>query len=65
MKVELHCGDCLEIMKNIKSNSVDFILADLPYGTTKRNFIGIEKEPKFYQFAEQQIMKAKQEILLV
>lgn len=31
----------------------------------KRNFIGIEKEPKFYQFAEQRIMKAKQEILLV
>lgn len=37
MKVELHCGDCLEIMKDIKSNSVDLILADLPYGTTKRN----------------------------
>lgn len=37
MKVELHCGDCLEIMKDIKSNSVDLILADLPYGTTQRN----------------------------
>ncbi len=37
MKVDLYCGDCLDIMKNIKSNSVDLILADLPYGTTKRN----------------------------
>lgn len=38
MKVELHCGDCLEIMKDIKSNSVDLILADLPYGTTKNKW---------------------------
>lgn len=37
MKAELHCGDCLEVMKDIKSKSVDLILADLPYGTTRRN----------------------------
>lgn len=30
---ELYLGDCLEIMKNIKSGSVDMILCDLPYGT--------------------------------
>lgn len=28
-------GDCLEIMKNIPDKSVDMILCDLPYGTTK------------------------------
>ena len=28
-------GDCLEEMKNIEDNSVDMILADLPYGTTQ------------------------------
>jgi len=28
-------GDCLEVMKNIEDNSVDMILADLPYGTTQ------------------------------
>ena len=28
-------GDCLVEMKNIKSKSVNLILADLPYGTTK------------------------------
>ena len=28
-------GDCLEIMKQIKDKSIDMILCDLPYGTTK------------------------------
>ena len=31
---ELYQGDCLEIMKDIPSHSVDMILCDLPYGTT-------------------------------
>lgn len=34
MKIELLQGDCLELMKNIPSGSVDCILADVPYGTT-------------------------------
>src|SRR5574344_845629 len=34
MSYELHHGDCLEVMKNIPDESVDMILADLPYGTT-------------------------------
>lgn len=32
---ELYDGDCLEIMKDIQDNSIDLILCDLPYGTTK------------------------------
>ena len=28
-------GDCLELMKNIPDKSVDMILCDLPYGTTR------------------------------
>ena len=32
--VELHNGDCLEIMKYIPEKSIDMILCDLPYGTT-------------------------------
>ncbi len=28
-------GDCLELMKDIPSGSVDMILCDLPYGTTR------------------------------
>ena len=27
-------GDCLDLMKNIESGSIDMILCDLPYGTT-------------------------------
>lgn len=32
--IGLHQGDCLEVMKNIESGSVDMILTDPPYGTT-------------------------------
>ena len=28
-------GDCLEKMKNISDKSIDMILCDLPYGTTR------------------------------
>lgn len=34
MKIDLKCGDCLELMKDIPDKSVDMILCDLPYGTT-------------------------------
>ena len=34
-EVKLYHGDCLEVMKDIPDNSVDMILCDLPYGTTK------------------------------
>lgn len=32
--IDLYNGDCLEIMKNIPSQSVDMVLTDPPYGTT-------------------------------
>ena len=36
MTVELHHGDCLDIMSSIiPRKSIDMILADLPYGTTQ------------------------------
>lgn len=33
--MKLYKGDCLEHMKLLEENSVDLILCDLPYGTTK------------------------------
>lgn len=36
--IKLIKGDCLEIMKDIPDKSVDLILCDLPYGTTKCNW---------------------------
>lgn len=33
-RIEIRSGDCLAIMKQIKDNSIDMILTDLPYGVT-------------------------------
>lgn len=35
---ELWCGDCLDLMRDIPSGSVDMILCDLPYGTTQNKW---------------------------
>ena len=32
---DLRCGDCLELMPEIPTGSVDMILTDLPYGSTR------------------------------
>ena len=32
--IDLHHGDCLEVMKDMPDKSVDMVLCDLPYGTT-------------------------------
>lgn len=34
-------GDCLELMKDISDKSIDMILCDLPYGTTRNNWDSI------------------------
>lgn len=38
MDIQLYNGDCLELMKNIPDGSVDMILCDLPYGTTRNKW---------------------------
>lgn len=35
---KLLMGDCLELMQDIPDGSVDFILCDLPYGTTRNKW---------------------------
>ena len=51
MVVDLKCGDCLEIMKDIPEKSIDMILCDLPYGTTKCNWdTVIPFEPLWEQY---------------
>ena len=49
-KVTLLNGDCLDLLKNIPDKSIDFILTDLPYGTTacKWDFV-IPFEPMWCQ----------------
>ena len=36
--IDLMHGDCLELMKNIPDKSVDMVLCDLPYGTTRNKW---------------------------
>lgn len=43
---QIICGDCLEVMPLLPDNSVDMILCDLPYGTTRNKWdciIDLEK----------------------
>ena len=35
MESYIKCGDCIELMKDIPDKSIDMILCDLPYGTTR------------------------------
>ena len=49
---KIHCGDCLELMKQIEDKSINMILCDLPYGTTPVNWdsrIPMEKLWKEYE----------------
>ena len=32
--IQLHKGDCLEVMQGIETGSIDAIITDPPYGTT-------------------------------
>ena len=41
MELKLLQGDCLELMQDIPTGSVDMILCDLPYGTTKNKWDSI------------------------
>ena len=36
IKIELFCGDSLEIMKQIENESIDLIVTDPPYKMTNR-----------------------------
>lgn len=35
MSAELLQGDCLELMRGVPAGSVDCVIADLPFGTTR------------------------------
>ena len=32
--VDLHLGDCLDILPTLPDDSIDMVMVDLPYGTT-------------------------------
>lgn len=56
-------GDCLELLKEVKTNSIDLILADLPYGMTANKWDSvIPLKPLFEQY--QRIIKDHGAVLL-
>lgn len=47
--IDLRQGDCLEVMKDIPDKSIDMILCDLPYGTTKNKWDSIIPLDKLWE----------------
>lgn len=45
-KSYIRCGDCLELMKDIPDNSVDFVFTDIPYGEVNRKSNGLRNLDK-------------------
>ena len=41
MTVQTFLGDCLDVMQSIPDKSVDMVLCDLPYGTTRNEWDSI------------------------
>lgn len=63
MSVKLFNGDCLELLNQVKDESIDLVLADLPYGMTANKWDSeILLAPLFEQY--QRIIKTHGAVLL-
>ena len=47
--IDLRQGDCLELMKDIPDKSIDMILCDLPYGTTRNKWDSVIPLDKLWE----------------
>lgn len=45
---KLEFGDCLEVMAKLPANSVDMVLCDLPYGTTRCSWDSVLDLPRLW-----------------
>ena len=45
-EVKLYQGDCLEVMKDLADNSINFTLTDIPYDAVNRNSNGLRELDK-------------------
>ncbi len=60
---KVHCGDCLDLMKQISDKSIDMILCDLPYGVINCEWDSIiPLEDLWYQY--NRIIKDNRAIVL-
>ena len=49
--MKLYCADCMDILNGIPEGSIDMILCDLPYGTTRNKWdVIIPLEPLWAQY---------------
>ena len=55
MNIDLMHGDCLELMKQIPDKSIDMILCDLPYGTTRNKWDKVIDISKIFENYKQKI----------
>jgi len=62
--IKLYYGDCIEKMALIPDNSVDLILCDLPYGSTKCKWDAIIPLPLLWEHYRRVIKKPQGVILL-
>ena len=61
--INLLQGDCLELMKDIPDGSIDMILCDLPYGTTRNEWDSVIPLDELWKHYDR-IVKEKGVILL-
>ena len=61
--INLYQGDCREVMKEIKDKSIDMILCDLPYGTTRNKWDSVIPLDKLWEQYER-IIKENGAIIL-
>jgi len=47
--IDLQQGNCLELMDDLPSNSIDMVLADLPFGTTRQKWDKVIDMPELWK----------------
>ena len=62
--IKISHGDCLEVLKSIPSDSVDLILCDLPYGSTKCKWDSVIDVDKLWNEYKRILVKPTGVILL-
>lgn len=65
--IDLQCGDCLELMKDIPSKSIDLVLCDLPYGVLNKENPNAawDKQLPFSALWDEYLRIAKEEAAII
>lgn len=51
--VNLHCGDCMDVLGKLQPGSVDLVLCDPPYGTTQNRWDTVLDLPRMWELLDQ------------